>query len=152
MELIHWNAPEFEHKEKTNDWYWTVGVIAVILSAWRFWVGDYMLAIFIVMAGLCLIMLGGHKPEQIDILIDEEGVVIGHKSYLWSNLLGYDMVSAGGKVTLILETNAKLVPVITLNIPSDIDPDEVNAIISEHVEVKDLQPSRSQAIFGFFGF
>ncbi len=152
MEPISWNALEFEHKVKTNDWYWTVGVIAVILSVWRFYVGDYVLGIFIVLSGLCLIMLGGHKPEQIDILIDEEGIIIGHNSYVWSNVLGYAIVSAGGKVTLILETTAKLVPIVTLDIPEGIDPEAVNTIMSSHVEPKDLLPSRSQAILKIFGF
>ncbi len=152
MEPIRWNALEFEHKEKTNDWYWTVGVISLGVSVWRFWVADYMFGVFVLLAGLCLILLGGHKPEYVDIVVDEDGILIGHNLYLWSNVSGYAMVVSGGKATLLLETNRKIVPVIDLKIPETVSVETLESFVSMHTTAKDLLPSRSQAIMKFFGF
>ena len=152
MEPIRWNALEFEHKEKTNDWYWTVGAISLVVSVWRFWAGDYMFGVFVLLAGFCLVLLGGHKPNYIDVVIDEDGILIGHNLYLWSNVSGYAMVVSGGKAILLLETNRKIVPIVDLDIPETVSVDMLESFISLHTPAKELMPSRSQAILKMFGF
>ncbi|MGI9118195.1 MAG: hypothetical protein ACR2IQ_01440, partial [Minisyncoccia bacterium] len=132
--------------------FWSVGLVTLVVCVWRFWVADYMFGIFVLLAGVCLILLGGSKPEEIDVVIDEEGAVIGHNQYLWSNVSGYAIVVSGGKPVLLLDTNRKIVPVVDINIPENVSIDLLDTVVSKYVPQKDLNPSNSKAILKMFGF
>ena len=54
---IEWKALEYNHKEHGPDWYWAIGLIALVVCGVLIWLKSYLFAIFIIIAGATLSLL-----------------------------------------------------------------------------------------------
>ena len=45
--LISWEVPAYEHRPKTSDWYWALGIIAVSGSVAAFFLGNFLFGVLI---------------------------------------------------------------------------------------------------------
>ena len=51
---ISWNVITHVHKERTNDWYWALGLVSVVGAGISLWVGDLLFAIIILVGAASL--------------------------------------------------------------------------------------------------
>lgn len=119
--VVTWQAPEFEHVEKSTTWYWGSMVIAIVLIAIALWQKNFLFAVFIVIAELAVFMLAGEKPKLWDFSIDERGVTIeNHKTYKYKDIKLYDIHEFSDEYDeLVLQTNSKLQHYIKIFIPAE---------------------------------
>ena len=78
---IIWSAPEFEHRPKTNGWYWTSIILAVLLLAFAIWQRNFLFALFIIVAEILVIIWGDREPATVNFKIDHKGVYIGERHF-----------------------------------------------------------------------
>jgi hypothetical protein len=76
---ITWYAPEYEHREKDNAWYWKTIIVATILIGLAVWQRNIMFVIFLLLAEIMIIVFGNRQPELIKFDIAEKGVRIKDK-------------------------------------------------------------------------
>ncbi len=78
---IRWMAPEFRYHEKESTWNSGVVIVAILLIAFALWQRNFLFAVFIVIATALLIYWGHRKPESIEFLFDEKGLMVrGNRS------------------------------------------------------------------------
>ncbi len=92
-ESVSWTASEFLHHQKTSKWYLLAVVVLAVIGglaflAMREWIGPAS----IVVLGAILLVAASRKPRNIEYIIDEHGVVIGQKEYLYSDLLSFSII------------------------------------------------------------
>ena len=71
---ISWRAAEYEHFEKGGGWYLMVGGAALILLLIALWQKNFFFGIFILIAGILVIVLANRKPGVLDFKLTEKGV------------------------------------------------------------------------------
>jgi hypothetical protein len=151
IETKSWNAPEYHHIPRSIDWYWGLGIVALIGAVLAFWFSSVLFGIFILLSASVLIMLGVRKPKEITFEINSDGFKMEHKFFEWKEIKGFDIKESShkpnpeGKVyaRLLVLTNKNFLPLYTLPIPEDIV-EEIN--ISLKKVIQPLELSESQAI------
>jgi hypothetical protein len=81
MPGIRWEAPEFEHREKSATWYWMTIVIAVLLLAIAIWQRAFLFGLFILIAEILVIVWGAAEPRSVHFELTEKGLKIGERRF-----------------------------------------------------------------------
>ena len=84
--LIAWSAPEHLHGEKKPDWYWVVGIISLALTAVAIILGQYITAVFIVVAMIALVVHVSHPPQTIYYEVNDRGIIVNDILYPFLSL------------------------------------------------------------------
>src|ERR1017187_1544598 len=88
-EKLTWSALEYEEKEKSKDWFWALGIIVVTSSVAAIIFGDYFFAVLLVLSGLLLGFFAIKKPETIFYELNNRGLKIGNRLYLYENIKSF---------------------------------------------------------------
>ncbi|MEK7624158.1 MAG: hypothetical protein AAB404_00290 [Patescibacteria group bacterium] len=83
---VEWQAPAFRYYEKDVSWYWLSFIIAILIIAFAVWQKNFLFAVFIFLAEISVLILGHRQPEIIKFKIDEKGITIIDKIFLFSDL------------------------------------------------------------------
>lgn len=121
LDTITWSTPEYSHKERTNDWFWTVGLIAVVGCGVAVWFHNYIFAIFIIIAGASLIMFNIREPEEVTFIIETEGLTMGRDLYPWKELKSFNIKEKdqSENAKLLIETKKHFLPIYTIILPKE---------------------------------
>lgn len=137
-----WIAPEYTHKEKTIDWFWTIGLITLVIFIVVIWFGNYVFSIFILMSGLLLIMFSIRHPKEITFKVSSEGISAGRELYEFKNIKGFDTKKGSPFGVLLLQTNKYFLPIHTIPIPNKLIP-EVKESLQKVIPLVPLEESKS---------
>src|SRR3989344_4706004 len=85
-EYIAWDALEYEYREKSADWFWAVGVIALAAAVTAAILGNVLFAVLIVVGAAALAIHAGREPLVVHFAISERGVSVGKTLYPWKTL------------------------------------------------------------------
>ena len=78
-----WTTLEYNHRPKTNDWYWAVGVTSIAAAIASLLIGNGLL-VFLIVAGMTVMILASKAPE---ITCDVSPRIIYFKKFFaWSSL------------------------------------------------------------------
>ncbi len=83
---LHWQALEYEHRERNPDWFWAVGIITIALSVTAIILHNVLFAFVIVLSGFVLSLYAARPPREIDIVIDDRGVRVEKIFYPFHSL------------------------------------------------------------------
>src|SRR3989338_6451799 len=86
---ISWSAMEYEHDRKSNEWYWSLGVITLALAVAALLLKNILFASFIVLAGFTAALYGAKKPRIIRFSVSAKGVKIDDKIYQYETLKSF---------------------------------------------------------------
>ncbi len=148
---IEWSAPEYTHKERNADWFWTIGLVALVGAILALWFHNYVFAIFILISGACLIMFTLRPPQITTFTVKTESLLIGKDEYLWRNIKGFNIKSGNPYGKLIILTSKKFLPVYTIPFPQAVA-DQLREALPKVTEPLDLQESQSMVFAEKIGF
>ena len=80
-EILIWDALEYEHRPKTNDWYWTAGLAGVVIATLAFWYGNWLFGILAILTTATVILAGARHPEEVRYTITRQGVTIAQELF-----------------------------------------------------------------------
>lgn len=150
IEMFNWKAREYENFEKTNDWFWAVGLIALIGAGLAIWQGSVSFGILILLSGFCLILFGNVKHPEHSILINEEGLMIDENKFLWKDVTGFAIIDDTKdpyNKKVIFETARSVAPKISLPIDrSAVNPDSLKQFLLKYSTEKEIRESMVKAI------
>jgi hypothetical protein len=151
METIGWKTMEFEKKDKHPDWLWSVGLISLLGATVCFFYGNIFFGIFLILAGLVVIIYAFQEPKELEITISELGVKIN------DNLIPYKLIPSfwldeNGKTTkLLLLVTGNFVPTLSLPLVG-VKESDVREILIKYIKEVENRESRSIALFDRLGF
>ena len=150
MGNISWIGHEYERKDRTNDWFWLVGLIAIsgiIISIVN---ENIMFAIFILIATVCLFFFSIRKPDEATFLIDEKGLHIDEFVYSYSTLRAFWIKE--DKRSLLLDSNKAMIPLISIPIPNYVDIKKIEQVLSGYLSKKEIEESFFEEVLERIGF
>jgi hypothetical protein len=151
-ELIQWKTTEHGDTKKTADWFWALGIIGISIAVTAIILNNILFAVFILLGTFSLALLAHKKPEDVAVTIGRRGIQVDTLFYPYNNLDSFTLEDSPRGASLLLKSKGLLVPLLTLPISNDIDPDDVREHLLDHVNEGDLRDSKLYTLLDRVGF
>lgn len=120
LDPIVWSAPEYTHKERSMDWFWTIGLVSLVGALVALWFHNYIFSLFILISGASLILFTLRAPHIFTFTVNTQGITIEKETYTWKDIQGFTIKKSEPSSKLLILTSKKFLPVYTLPFPSEI--------------------------------
>jgi len=153
INTIEWSVPEYNHKERDNDWFWTLGLVTLVACGLAIWFHNYIFAIFIFISGCCLIMFTLRHPEDVTYIIETKGLSMGKDLYPWKNIKSFNIkkIEDGTEDKLLIETSKYFLPIYTIPLPRDLE-HQVKQNLLKMIPRSEIDESASMVFMEKIGF
>jgi hypothetical protein len=85
-ETVSWEALEFEHRKKSADWYWILGIIAIAGALIAIVLDNFLFAILIIIGAFTVALHAKKPPERVHFTLSKRGLEIGSTLHPFSSL------------------------------------------------------------------
>jgi hypothetical protein len=138
---MEWKAPEYEHFERTSDWYWALGIITVTLFVAALLLKSVLFGIMILLGGFSLGLYGARKPRTISFGIGPRGVKINEKNYFYDDLKSFWVrYDPPHTKELVIESKKTIMPHITIPL-ADADPVAIREYLLKFLKEEKIEES-----------
>ena len=127
---LEWRTLEYEERERHSDWFWMVGLVALLGIIISVVMQNFLFAVVIIIATFSVMMYAVRKPEVINIAIGRRGVMVKKQFYPYRNISAFAIRDDEFPHHLILHINRLFLPHITIDL-EDISPDLVRSYLEE---------------------
>lgn len=149
---VTWQAPEHRHIEKTSDWYWVVGIIAVSASVASIMFGNVLFGVVILLAAATMILMSHRHPKLVSYEVSVRGIRVGTTLYLYPSLEAFCIdEDAPEGPQLIVKSQHLLVPLMVIPLPDEYL-DDIDSLLSERLPEVHLEEPFSHRLLEYFGF
>lgn len=150
-EKIQWKAFEYNHREKSSDWFWAVGIIAFSVATAAIIFNNIIFGIFIILSAFTLCLFAARKPLLINIELNSKGIVVDKRMYPYQTLDKFCVSQGSHGDVIILKSKKAILPYVT--IPADqVDPQEIKEYLSRYLDEEEMVLPLTDAITEYLGF
>ena len=152
VRAVTWEAPEHYHTEKSNDWFWVVGIISIAGAIAAFFFGNFLFAILILVAAASLSLVALRHPRVIPFSVSTRGVGVDDTFYTYSSLDSYFIDEVNYPTPqLLLKTKKFYLPLVVLPLPDE-HLHDIEDILSVRLPEEELEEPFINLLLEFFGF
>ena len=127
---IEWQASEYEHKERSSDWFWAVGIIAFAIAIVSIIFGNIIFGVLVLIRAFSLAIFANRPPNILDVTVDERGITRDKVQYPYSSLESFWIDIEHPHKKIILRSNKMLMPLIIIPISDEVDIDNLHDKLS----------------------
>lgn len=150
---ISWQAYEHNHKDKSSDWFWAVGIISVAGAVLAIYFGNMLFGLFILLASFTAILQGHSQPKLLEYEINRKGVRIGGILHPFSDMKSFCIIDEEVNDRIIFKAKAVLLPFIIIPFNSlYTETEELRTLLRNHLREEELEEPLGQKIMETFGF
>ena len=152
MDTLSWQGYEYEHHEKSGDWFWALGIIAISSAVTAIIFKNLLFALLILVGAFTIALFSSKRPHLVHFEINRRGITIDDTLYPFTTLESFWIdEDEHGHQTLIVKSQRVLVPYIIIPL-REIEGDEIHDMLSEYLAEEELHEPISHKILEFFGF
>lgn len=152
LHSVYWEAPEHNHIEKSSDWYWILGIIAVAGSVACIIFNNVLFGVVILLGALTMIVTSHRKPRLIQFEVSARGIRIEDTLYPYSTLESFCLDEENiPEPQLIVKSKKLFVPLLILPIPEEYML-EIEDILASRLTEEHMEEPFSHKLLEFFGF
>ena len=157
--MISWEVLTHVHRERTNDWYWALGLVAVVAAGLSIWLGNFLFGVLILLCSGSIGALAMRGPREHLVEIDPHGVWIDGTLYPYRSLKsfwvdygdGQPLPSGGREARLYLTTSGLIMPHVTLPLDDEHHASAVHAYLVTKVEEVEQEPHIGEHLVHLLG-
>ncbi len=150
-ENINWTLPEYEHREKTNDWYWALGVVVVCGSIASVMYENYLFAALLVIGGIMMGYFASQTPEMIDYEVNNKGFKLKDHTYPYKKIKSF-FVGGEKNLYLFIKIDRIFLPVIYVPIEKHLAEMIREKFLSQNVVEEEMKEHPSEKMMEMIGF
>lgn len=131
-----WQAQEYEFDDKSAEWYWALGIIAVASIIASVLFGNYLLAVVCAAAAFALGLQAAKEPHTHFFQLSENGLSIGDRLYPFDLMHSFSVleyIDGSKPPVLSIKTHSLLSPHLMIPLEG-VDSDAVYAFLFAYVE------------------
>jgi len=150
--MLRWETPEFEYKEKNSDWYWILGIVAVIGALISILFSNVLFAIFILISAFVIAIFASKYPDTLHVELNHKGVVINELFYPYRSIDNFwveDLTKGIDKLFITPKGTFALQIVIPIQ---NIDSDLVREFMADYCEEEEQSETIAERIMEYFHF
>jgi hypothetical protein len=151
-DTLTWDTLEHHHGEKSSDWYWIIGVIALSLAVLCIIFGNVLLGIFILLGAITAGIHAAHPPKLIHVELNPRGILVEKTLYRYDHLDSFWIEEHKDPHNIILQSKKFLMPYIIVPINPHIHIDDVRAYLLLHLKEVEHHESLAHEFMEYLGF
>lgn len=151
MDKISWETFEYLHTEKTNDWYWIVGIVTISIAVIAVILNNVIFAILIIISSFTLSLFASRRPDVVPVKIDHTGVSFGKTQYPFSALESFWVETRDGYPRLLLKTQKMFMPFVVIHI-EDEDPEVIRGVLEGRLKEEEHSEPILEKFLIYLGF
>ncbi|MEK7612630.1 MAG: hypothetical protein AAB449_00575 [Patescibacteria group bacterium] len=148
---ITWEVHTHEHRERSSDWYWTLGTLGIVGAALAVWFNNGLLAIILLVGAGSIGFLASRGPREHMIRINTRGIIIDGTMYAYPTIHSFWVEEDADPPRLFLTTGGILMPHLALPLDSRAQGDEVRAHLRDYVKEEEQEPHMGEHLAEIFG-
>ena len=148
---LKWSAPEYHHYKRSNDWFWAVGIITLSIAILSFIFSNALFGVLILLSAGILIFYVVRIPEDIQYEINNRGVIVGKELHPYLTIEAFWIETRAGEPKLIVKSKKMMMPYIIIPVHDD-SVDDINTVLREFLEEKEMPEPASHKIMEYLGF
>ncbi|MEK7227637.1 MAG: hypothetical protein AAB641_01975 [Patescibacteria group bacterium] len=149
---IEWDAHEYEHKERSRDWFWAVGIISFSMAIASVIFGNIIFGLLILISVFALALFINRPPETIHVVVDERGITRDKIRYPYSTLESYWIDTEHPHKKIILRSKKLLMPLIIVPLSDDVPLDELDDMLAHSLSREYHSLPFVEQILEYLGF
>ncbi|MDE2399525.1 MAG: hypothetical protein KGL67_00720 [Patescibacteria group bacterium] len=159
-ENLQWSALEYEDKERSNDWFWALGIIVVTASLAAIIYNNYFFAALIILSGVLLGFLATKKPTMVAYELNDRGFGVETSLYPYENIKSFwvqrenfsEKPGENLKPLLFIKSERFFMPIILAPIENDMAPHIRSFLLEKNVIEEEMRETFSEKIMEALGF
>ncbi len=149
---IEWDAHEYEHKERSVDWFWAVGIISVSIAITAIIVGNIIFGILVLISAFALSLFANRLPATIHMIVDEKGVTRGKVLYPYSTLKSFWIDTEHPHKKIILRSEKMFMPLIIVPLGDETLVEKIHEGLSQSLSEEFHSLPFVEKILEYLGF
>jgi len=149
---ISWQAPEYEFREKTSDWFWAVIIIVASGGIASIIYKNYLFAVFLILAAVLLLVYSIRKPEIVNFEISDNDLKIKDDVYLYSDMVNFWIDKNHPRKRILINTNKLLTPLIDIPLPDEINEEAIKNLLGEKIKEEEIKEPIFHKVMEYLGF
>ena len=152
--IFEWEGREYERAERSADWYWALGIIAIAGSVAAILFSNYLVALLILAAAFALGTHAAKEPQMHTFALTEEGLWISKEFHPFDRMISFSVLEdIEGELPPVLSIHTESWFSPHLVLPLDgVDVDAVYSYLYEHVDEGEHRHTWSDLLAAWLGF
>lgn len=153
MNTIRWQGYEYTHYEKSSDWFWALGIVALSSAVTAIIFKNILFALLILIGAFTIALFAAKKPHLVHFEITRRGVAIDDTLYPFTTLESFWIdEDEHGHHTLIIKSQRAVMPYIIIPLSETIEFEDIRNTLLEKLDEEELHEPASHKILEFFGY
>ncbi len=149
---MEWQAPEYDHFEKTANWFWLTGAVAGALILLAVLFKDFLFAVVLLLGAFTIMMYAARPPVLIDFALTKKGLRIKDRLYPYDHLKSFWVSDEYHKRKIIVESDRLVLPHLIVPLPPNIDDEEAREYLLQYLPEMRHEESLIDLLADYLGF
>ncbi len=148
---LSWRVASHRYREHSNDWFWGLGVIALVGAVGSIIFGNILLAMIIVLGAVSLGILSKQQPREHNIQINRRGIVVDGTRYPYSSVRSFWVEQNDQNPQLFVSLAGIVAPHLSITLSHDVEAEQVRAFLKHYAQEVEQGPQLGEQILAIFG-
>jgi hypothetical protein len=148
---LSWQVASHTARERSNDWYWGLGGLAVVGIIVSILFSNTLLAIIIALGAFSLGYLALQQPREHSISIGPRGIAVDGTRYPWRGVRSFWVEHSEHHPRLFVTMNGVLAPHISIYLGDTVEADSVRRTLKRHVPEVEQGPQLGEHLSDMLG-
>ena len=149
---LEWNAHEYEHKTRSQDWFWAVWIVSFALAVTSIIFGNVILGILIIVGVFSLTTFAKRDPDEIHVVIDEKGITRDRVRYLFPSLESFWIDLEHPHKKIIIRSEKLFMPYIVIPLADEVDAERLRRILARYMHEEFHSLPFAERVLDYLGF
>ena len=151
IEKLQWSALEYEERERSNDWFWGLGVIVVAVAITSIIYSNYFFAVLVILGGAMLGFFAVKKPAVILYELNDKGLQAGTRLFPYENISAF-WVRKELNPSLFIKAERFFMPILSVPIHEDSATQIREVFLAKNIAEVEMKEPTSERIIDSLGF
>lgn len=150
--IIEWYSFDHPPHQKTNDWYWILGIVALAGAVLSFYFGNILFGIFVIVGALAVGLISARKPKEVRVAVTHRGIIMGNYEYPYSSYKSFwieDDHLHGARI--LLHPVSTFLPLLSIPVSDEVNLEELRDTINDYLDEQFLRESAIHRLFDKLG-
>ena len=140
--VIEWETDEYEYREKSNNWYWLVGFIALALFITAIVMKNFLFAILVFLGAGLLLYHANRQPRKMRVIVSRRGIQIRNNLFPYHALRSFWLHDEENEPRkIIIQSEKLLMPHIHLPLHESIDHEALRVYLLDFLPEEPHRPT-----------
>ena len=142
---ISWHVETHAHRERTPDWYWALGLLALGGAGLSVFFGNLLFAVILLVGGGSIGFLAARGPREHSVRLDQKGVTLDGTLYPFKNIESF-WVEEGEEPRLLVTTSGILHPQLVVPLYSSARAQTARNYLRRFAKEEEQHPHLGEAL------